>query len=1442
MKKFFYSVFALATMLLATTSCSQEMDEASAPIMTGVTSFSVQLTGSLQTRTAGDGESVDKLYYAVYQDGTKVYPSSGNGTSSIANDLTAKVEIPLLKGETYDIIFWAQKDDNGIYDITDLTNIKVNYNATLSNQEKYDAFYNALNDFKADNKAHTVELRRPFAQLNLGTGDWEKAKSALKDTQTDPVTHSQVKVYGLANTFAPLTGVASGSVEATFTAAAITKESFNVTVDGEEKGYTNLALNYLLVPCTKAPQGLGNHEAIPTNEKALVDIEFVLYRGENNVLFAMDKISNAPVQRNYRTNVIGDLLTSTGFDIIIKPEEDKPATDLIAIAEGLVKDNTTGVYYISSANGLSYASQYLFAQGGSFVLTDDVDMEGATSVVTKAEGLVWNSQKLTHTMANRSFEFDGDNHTIKNLPGMFIAYTGSAKSVLVKNLTLETPNVAFNVEDNPKTDGVGAFIGYAGTSESITLDNCHVKGGKIEGGHWTGGLVGYAAGYSGNDGPVFETLTIKNSSVKNATITGKGSCGGIIGHATGDAWTLVDMDNITVTSNTINSTGSDTNKAGSVMGTVGNAGKPTEVNGVTKTGGITIDTYEVSGNRVESNKVANTKLWGRQGNSDGVLTLDGEKVEDFGSYTEPASEFTYENGVYTLQKITATALTEILADAEENTYGDITIELADDQALSWAAGPAGDGANKLAHDGKVTIKNGTLSVTGAGSFVVENELELDGVTVVDNTAYYSENGETAWEFCYLELTAKGTYKNCVFENTIMVDGQSATFENCKFLGKSTNEANKDNEYSVWVYNGTANFEKCEFTGARGMKVCDMYTGSDVTSVEIDECTFTDLYKKPGLAIDNRIGELTVVIKNSTFTDVQPGEQGLYIYETDNVVPSIYNSKVIVDGVELFGFDADGNKVVTVTNDAELKDAIENAAGATLINLATGTYSNDIKLTVEELGGAKGDLIFKAAEGAEPVIAGTVTLGYRNQGVGAAMWNGNVTFEGITFDHANDATHSIDVHDVKSLTLMKCKIIGDGEYGIGSARGNATGTSKIEGCTFENAGMQLLGNFATGLVIDDCDFTQSCINVQAGNSVTIQGCRFDNKLTSANLSPESFYLIRSNSTPITVKGCTINIDSELTDVATEQAKWGILWNRGTTNWTVENVAVTMSEAALKQTELLVTKCASTGVINTKNLTVNGKAYASTAAQLTSAVGAGATEIYVQGKFNMPSNGTSNAITISSLNGNATIDNTLGSYWDNATLTFNNVNFKTGTGKAGGPNGSDYAAFYSKNVTYNNCNFSGPMRLGRDGAKFVECTFNDLGNDYVWTYGNAATFQGCTFNSEGKALLIYSDGGNGSPAVSVIGCKFNATTGAKAGAISNQNCAAIEIHNYGYGVTLTTSDNTIEKDGDKFSGEWRIKTYETRNADSKIFVNGTEYTTLALDGKKMTISGTEVTVVE
>ncbi len=262
-------------------------------------------------------------------------------------------------------------------------------------------------------------------------------------------------------------------------------------------------------------------------------------------------------------------------------------------------------------------------------------------------------------------------------------------------------------------------------------------------------------------------------------------------------------------------------------------------------------------------------------------------------------------------------------------------------------------------------------------------------------------------------------------------------------------------------------------------------------------------------------------------------------------------------------------------------------------------------------------------------------------------------------------------------------------------------------------------------------------------------------------------------------------------------------------------------------------------NIANATVitDGKLGVTSAEALVTAIEAGYTEIALAaGEYKMPSSNTTGTVKITGTK-DTVIDVTAGAYMDSATVTFEGVTIKTGTGYANG-NGSDYAAFYTPNVTYVDCTFVGPMRVGRDGAKFINCTFTELGNDYVWTYGNDVTFEKCTFNTDGKAILIYSDGGNEISEVSVKNCTFNSTTGAKAGAIANQNCAAIEIHNYGNGVNLVTEGNTYDSN---FSGEWRIKTYET--GKTQVFVNGTEYTTIVLDGKTMTIDGNKnVTVNE
>ena len=1250
MKKLFNLVFTAVFMLLAVTSCSQEEDFTQSSQQT--TSFNILLNGAVGSRAIGKGTYANKLFYEVFLDGASVEKGDV--------DFTSRLELPLLNGETYDIVFWAQSSDCSIYNLNDLREIKVKYTDGVSaNQESYDAFFNALVEFEADGETHRVELRRPFAQLNLGTGDWGKV---IVPSGAAPVTETSVTVEGLANTFAPLTGLATGSVNATFDYSELPTGTFEVN----NKDYKYLSLNYLLVPGTKEPQGTGVYVAQTNADKAIVNLTFNLKRGEK--VLQPISVPNAPLQRNWRTNIIGDVLTGTDFDIVVKPEIDGENNSIDILKEVLTN-------------------------GGECILMSDITLNEDFTIPTD----------ITAKIDLNGHNLNLDNATIKNEGNLIIeggvinARGDNSIGLLLWNdnnaTSLNVSNAVINA-----IDGAAAIIPYQYGTAEINFNNTELNVND--------GLGGIYGAYCADD------LKIN---LYNTTIKGKN---GLYVNAK-NAEVLIDEK----------SSASEFNMTGGNLLVV-YAGEKPVVKDVNSSSPSVITYKQLDTTTYEG-------IYAVQGSNREYNVISAEGLKNLNQFLPTLNLNEAQTATINLTAdidlagTEWTPITNMWFTFNGNGYTIKNLNVS----KAWKAGLFGYAGAVTIND--LTIENANITGAQAGIFAAAGE----GLKVNN---------------CFLKGTNKVTWAAC---NT-----SQGTLETWNGIGAITGVLQGSNVNVTIVDGATVTLNKTGFSTDDACRYVDNLTGY----------------------IQSNNGTIT---NNGTVTSV-----------------------------------------VNVSNDTELNAAISHAwqMGKVTIVMAEGTYNSDITFIAPDNYVQSDDIVFKAAEGANVVYAGTAQLGLYERGTfNVKSWNANVTFEGITFDHAQLAHHSLNVQNMGVLTLNDCKIIGDGEYGIGSVSGANVGNSKISHCTFENAGMQVVGNFGTGLVIDECTFNESRVNVQGGNSVTVQNCKFNNTLTSANVG-DSFYLVRSNSTPITVKNTEINIDSELTDVAASQAKWGILWNRGTTNWTVENVAVTMTEAAMEQTELLLTKCTSTGVINANNLKVNGKVYASTVEQLNAAINNGATDIILEGEIKMPGSNTSNNITFSSFNG-AVIDNTLGSYWENATLTFNNIKFKTSTGMVNG-NGADYAALYSKNVTYNECSFSGPMRLGRDGAKFNVCTFNDLGNDYVWTYGNDATFTGCTFNTDGKALLIYSDGGDEVSKVSVIGCTFNATQGAKAGAIANQNCAAIEIHNYGNGVDLTTSNNEIDAD---FSGVWRIKTYE--EGKPQVFVNGTEYTTIAIDGKTMTIDG-------
>ena len=138
-----------------------------------------------------------------------------------------------------------------------------------------------------------------------------------------------------------------------------------------------------------------------------------------------------------------------------------------------------------------------------------------------------------------------------------------------------------------------------------------------------------------------------------------------------------------------------------------------------------------------------------------------------------------------------------------------------------------------------------------------------------------------------------------------------------------------------------------------------------------------------------------------------------------------------------------------------------------------------------------------------------------------------------------------------------------------------------------------------------------------------------------------------------------------------------------------------------------------------------------------------------------------------------------YQRGSTFTFKNLTIQAGEG--------NFDSMVCDELVYENCVIKGKLTLyGK--ATFINCTFeNTMANQYsVWTWGGTdVTFEGCTFNTNGKAILLYGQATAEKPTNLVVNnCTFNDRNNGAAGK------AAIEIGNdYNATYTLTVKNATV-----------------------------------------------------
>ena len=770
-------MFAAAGILLATSCSNDELDMVQSGNEAQVT-FNLGTEGGIATRAISDGKSANLLYYAIFDANKQLITTINGSTNGLLTKSNAfpngnkqdAVEVTLAKGQEYTAVFWAQDASCTAYKVTAETDglkVAVDYDGD-NNDETRDAFFKAETFKVTGNTEIDVVLKRPFAQINVGVteADWDAAVAS-----GITISESKVVIKNAATSINLLDGTVSGEQVVEYDFAAIPTDPATLevdvnrdgTIDDDEK-YKYLSMSYILTSAEKT-----------TLESD--GLQFTFKSGGEPIVFD-EGLHQVPVQRNWRTNILGKLLTGDiQFNIVIDErfDDDYNNSDFDKVTNGVKYDAATKTYYLYSVDGLKWLSTETNTNNKNFKghtvkLTSDVDMTGISfEPIGKATAFLGT--------------FDGGNNTISNL-----TITGTEKSVglfanarTVKNIKMSNVNIT-------GSDYVGAIVGYGICTK---VENCHVDGGTItanvlnmDGGAKVGGIVGYLTAQP--------DAWVKNCSVKNVTVKGYRDVGGIAGMAQlidGQCYVdNVSIDNVTVIADMIAEyaeSGKEAN-AGAVVGRNENATISNE-----RKNNVTVNVYKVDGN-IATVGTADGLIAGLEQGFDVVLAED-VKIDPAGmSNAYGTTGINVKNG----QTI----------DGDGNTLD-----------VKGAGGTWDSGINTTGG----LIKNLTVTGSFRGIFINHNSTHsekvvlenviIDGTTYTIScdqgvnqtlkatnsifkgwTSYAATLGSAEFIDCYFgegngysycRPYAPTSFTNCEFEKGFQVDCQAAcTFENCKLDG------------------------------------------------------------------------------------------------------------------------------------------------------------------------------------------------------------------------------------------------------------------------------------------------------------------------------------------------------------------------------------------------------------------------------------------------------------------------------------------------------------------------------------------------------------------------------------------------------------------------------------------------------------------------------------
>ena len=452
-------------------SCSQEeiVTKTEGESLVSFTVTTPELGSRATSVVDGDGTKITDLYYAVYDETSKgivtaISKIDETTPETITVGTAKKIELPLLNGHKYSLIFWAENKACPYTVDWDKKTITLDATNLKSNQENYDAFYAYVAPFVVTgHKSETIHLKRPFAQLNIATSKGD-LKRVVDYYGLEPITQTQV-VVKTPTVMDLVTGNTDIEQNLTyvlndFSTLAPAENLFPAVIDAtKDEKYVAISLNYLLVSA----------------DKSLVDIKMSCNGGAQ-----LDKeFKNVPVQRNYRTNIYGNIYTSlSDWTVDIKPEFDggyNPAEQLAAAFEkgGEVSLHTdvelteslilpagkTVTLNLNGRNIINKSETGEFGKDEAIVAYGNLTIEGEGTVQSNSMA-VWARGDKNAVITIKGGTFKGLNgklaeggrgvvyassgNTINIEGGTFVALTADKTSFADKNGVFAALNIADN--------------------------------------------------------------------------------------------------------------------------------------------------------------------------------------------------------------------------------------------------------------------------------------------------------------------------------------------------------------------------------------------------------------------------------------------------------------------------------------------------------------------------------------------------------------------------------------------------------------------------------------------------------------------------------------------------------------------------------------------------------------------------------------------------------------------------------------------------------------------------------------------------------------------------------------------------------------------------------------------------------------------------------------